>query len=195
MRWTALVTVVGLLTTVCPVSAQDASDLRAIAFRDDCGVSLSDIDVTRQRVAAAGWAVVDESADPELEAVMSLARAADPELVSRSTFGAYAKHIGDRQTFLVLSQVPTAQGLANGCYLYDFGEAQLDRSGIIESWIGAQPNETVDYPGLVQQLKWIGPQSIPSMATVRVALIAEGGSVAEQSGFSGAIWAATAFAE
>ena len=188
-----------LLGAGCAKADAQPDDARAIAFRDDCASTLADLSATKQRVAEAGWVKVDPSVDPELKAIHALslsAQGAYPE----ATIEAFSRTIGDHVIYLMISgNVPAAGMLANGCYLYDFADddfaADPDSNHVLEKWFGVPPTEAMSQPGLISNKKWIGPKSHPEFATVRVASVPAGSSVAVSAKFSGRAWAATALAQ
>ncbi|MEQ8934958.1 MAG: hypothetical protein RIE56_04115 [Amphiplicatus sp.] len=185
-----------ILCLISGVSCGQASDdPRSVAFRDDCGAALQDIEKTNANINASGWRVVKADAHPELKAVMAFAESLDAELVSSASVSYFQKSIENFDVFLVLTHLPFEGEWLNGCYIYDFDETNIDRSSVIARWLGEEPTETINHPNLVYQQKWVGPKLLPEMATIRIGVIAEGGSVATQAGFSGAVWAATAIAE
>ncbi|NOX95904.1 MAG: hypothetical protein GXP04_12665 [Alphaproteobacteria bacterium] len=183
-----------LLFCVLSSCAEAIEDDRAIAFRDDCAITLGDFQITQEKLLSAGWVSVGVDAHSELNAVMSYAKNLDAKLLEVSSYSYYQKSINTDEMFLVLTHVPTQGAFVNGCYLYDFDATKADASKVIEEWLGEPPTETLFHPDLIQQRKWVSPKSLPKMATVRVGLVFEGGSVAEDIGFSGAMWAATAIA-
>ena len=178
-------------TTALGCAESTIVDSRAIAFRDDCASSLNDYAKTQRTVLASGWKSVESDKHPELEAVMSFAQKLDPNLIAKSEFQSYVKDLDGIAIYLVLAHVPFEEKFLNGCYVYGFDDSKIDRSSVISVWLGADPTETVNHPGLIQQNKWIGPTKFPHLATVRVGAIPDGSSVADETGFSGAIWAAT----
>ena len=172
-----------------------AEDQRAIAFRDDCGETLGNLAETKRRIESAKWNPTTAGSHPKLAGVMQLAGDLAPDLTKDATISYFSRKIAGSDVYLVVTHLPSEQGWLNGCYLYDFDATKMDETDTIKNWLGAAPTETLDYPGQLQQQKWIGPGGIQKLASVRVGYVSEEISTKQGLGFSGAVWAATALAD
>jgi hypothetical protein len=175
------------------------SDARAIAFRDDCASTLSDLAATKLRVRAAGWVAVDPSVDPELKAVHNITMGS-MHLFPGATVEAFSRVIGDHTVYMMISgNVPTLGTKANGCYVYDFADdafaADPDADRTLEMWLGAPPTEALSRTGTISNKQWVGTPSHPEFATVRTASVPGDSIVIGTTKFSGRAWAATAEAQ
>lgn len=178
---------------------QSVDDARALAFRNDCADSLSNLNETIESLEAAGWAKVDPASHAELKAIYDISAVAVTNIEGTS-IDAYSRNVGEYRLHMLISgNVPTELGFANGCYVYDFDAdsfvADPDSGRVIESWLGGPPTEAISQAGFASQKTWVGPAAYPKFASVRVVSVPAGSPVETSGFFSGAAWAATAFAD
>jgi hypothetical protein len=178
---------------------QSVDDIRAVAFRDDCADSLSDMGETFRRIDAAGWTKIDPGSQVELKSIYDTAAASIVDFPGASV-SAFSRNVGDYHLYMLISsEVPTELGKANGCYVYDFDAdsfaADPDIGAVVESWLGEPPSEATNQAGVISQKKWVSPAKHPQFASIRVASVPAGSPVEAAGLFSGAAWAATALAD
>lgn len=178
---------------------QPLDDVRAIAFRDDCADTLSNLDETTKNLEAAGWTKVDPASQAELKAVYDTAAAAAANMAGAS-IDAYSRNLGEYRLHMLISGgVLTEAGHVNGCYVYDFDAdtfiADPDNGRVMENWLGQPPTEATSQAGVVSQKKWVSPATHPQFASIRIASVPAGSPLETAAFFSGAAWAATALAD
>lgn len=187
-----------LFGAACAENAKEESgveDQRAIAFRDDCGETLGSLAETKKRIESAKWNPTTADSHPKIAGVMQLADGLAPEVMKNATISYFGRKIAGSNVYLVVTHLPSEQGWLNGCYLYDFDATKMDETDTIRNWLGVAPTEVINYPGQIQQQKWIRPARNPKLASVRVGYVSGETSAEQGLGFSGAVWAATALAD
>lgn len=180
----------GLLVLTCaagPAGAEEAPDLRLDAFRQSCVPAARSYAKTIETVAATGWTKTGEEAHPELQAMMGIVREqlVPDDDIRLSGLDLYRKDVGAHELFLVATEI-SADGIPPlvSCYVYDFDATAGLAEAALSAWLGAEPVERTEQPGVIAAYAWQNPPNLPSVE-VRSSFIPESNRGALAAGFSG----------
>ena len=142
---------------------------------------------------------------PELASTLAKTRAGliDPELEMTSALTVWGRTIQGRRLYVVLTQVSALIGETEdddgdgviqdweqawpfeqlGCGVWDFdAETPVDPAAMT-AWVGAEPVQLVDAPGLISGGTWSVYKKMPGTGEVHMGFIPEAGR--DEIGFSG----------
>ena len=185
----ALLTAAVMMMMIGMESAE-AQDIRVETFQHVCVEARTNYVASAAAAEALGWSPVTEAVRPELQRIFEVSRSFDLGEASMTRLQAYSRS-GYESVFVVLSEVAMPSQLLNGCYVYDFDATEPIPSDLFTSLLGSPPNEAIHQAGIITSQKWIGPERLPNVATLRVAFIPEGSEAGQIGGFDGIALALT----
>ena len=187
---TSLVLLAGL---ACPGLAQDGDVTgRAFvdAFAEACVPGRLSYEGTRQAALDAGWTAVEDGDDPELAALMALAREEmhDPENPDwKGEAQVFSREVPGRAgTHYLVATYLVAPDVINmiGCHLYDFSATEIIDPALVSALTGNDISQSVDQDGVVNHV-WGPACPWPRTFDTHLTLIREASAAQEFTGFSG----------
>ena len=198
MRQAALAGLMVACAAMPAAAAPSQYDLDFVsAFADACVPQRMSYDGTRETALAEGWARVERSAHPELDAMMAKSEAAavDPELQMTFDYVLFSKAIQGQAHYLVVSRSSAIIGEPDdplnpwvyiGCYLYN-----LDATGPIDpepvtALIGNPIANSINEDDIVGYL-WGPPCPMPRTGDTYLTFVGAGSSQVDVGGFTGLV--------
>jgi hypothetical protein len=168
------------------------------AFAETCVPQRLSYFGTRNQATDQGWTEVDQTAHPELDAIMKKALA---ELEADDTFPdiqfqyqAYRRDVAGRPHYLVVSHFNSGiiEGFDDpfieiGCYLYDFDAGEPVDPAPVTAFTGKPLAREQVEPGHIAGYLWGPPCPLPRTGDTYLTLIPDGSRYAEQTGFTGLV--------
>jgi hypothetical protein len=179
----AAVALLAALPTTAP--AQDA-DPRLTAFQESCVPGARSYEKTKETLAATGWNEAEESANPELQTMMGVVREqlVPDEDIKLDGIDLYEKEVGGLPLYAVVVSISAGEFTLVSCYVYDFDAAEEIPEATLTAWLGADPVEETEQPGVIVSRAW---QNAPNLEAVEVRsnFIPDGSPGSAMTGFSG----------
>ena len=122
------------------------------AFRAACW-RVDDLAGMRADAKAAGWEELAPGAEPRIDALEKLGKAAVGD--GRSSGESYRRTLGEAKLFLVVSRFEDGDGIwGNGCRIYHFEAAEALPLAALEAWMGRPPSGVQDYGTIGLKRLW-----------------------------------------
>ena len=193
MRSLGIAAAVALLAATGPGPAQANAYSAAFvdAFAKACAPQRESYDGSLAQARSEGWSPVDVASNDELAAVMGKSDAGLDEaraegLAMDFRYQAFAREIDGRQLHLLVSYAESDVIDEVGCYLYDFAASEPVDRAAVSGFIGAEPTEVLDDPGIVSAV-WAPPASMPRTLDTYLTYIPAGSEHVEAGGFDGVV--------
>lgn len=178
------------------LAAPSAYDLAFVdAFAEACVPQRLSYPGTQETALAAGWAEVQRTDHPELDAMMAISEAAskDPELFDASyEYRIFSKPIEGQTHYLLVSRASAAieEGgdpwVSIGCYLYNFeAVAPIDPEPV--SALTGQPIANSQIDMHINGWIWGPPCPMPRTLDTYLTFIPEVSQYKDQTGFTGLV--------
>ncbi len=195
MQRAAVLSLAGMALAAMPAHAGSAAYGEAFvgAFAQACVPARLSYPGTRANAETLGWATVERSAHPELDAMMAVAEAeleSDPEMQPTFEYQAYSKPVEGQAHYLVVARSsfvvsdPADPWVFIGCYLYNFDAAEPIDPAPVTALIGNPIAQQVDQDGL-RSWSWGPPCPMPRTGDTYLSHVSEGSPHVSTTGFSG----------
>lgn len=167
------------------------------AFAEACVPQRLSYDGTRETALAEGWAKVERSAHPELDAMMGKSElaATDPELQMTFDYSLFSKEIEGQPHYLVVSRSTAIIGEPDdplnpwayiGCYLYNLDATAPIDPEPVTALIGNPIANSINEDDIVGYL-WGPPCPMPRTGDTYLTFVGEGSSQVDVGGFTGLV--------
>lgn len=187
------------LTALCAagtpaLAAPSAADVEFVSqFADACTTARTSFADNKAAVAAAGWSVVADNANPELGAIIGFSNQAAADIRANNgefDSAVFEKSIGGAMHYLILSDALVSYGPRRenilGCYVYNFDAATAPDPAAVTALVGAEPT-AYQVDADLSSWQWNAPVKFAQVMDIYLTYVPDESQYKTQYGFSGLV--------